>query len=74
MLIFLEIENTYFVNQWQIGVGKINLIFTPDGLGPSTFCRKMESTRLVKEEMNGNVFVSRLCRHFFQDSVLFPIG
>ena len=35
-----------------------------DGLGRYIFCRRMEKTRTVREEMNGKVFYSRQNRHF----------
>ena len=35
-----------------------------DGLDPYFFCRKMEKTRSMKEEMDGEVFISRQSRHF----------
>ena len=47
-----------------------------DGLDPYFFCRKMERLS-VKEEMDGEVFISRQSRHYpFVDNmikVLFPI-
>ena len=35
-----------------------------DGLDPRFFRRKMEETRSMKEEMDGEVFVFRQSRHF----------
>ena len=35
-----------------------------DGLGQSFFCRKVEKTRPMREEMDRKVFVSRQGRHF----------
>ena len=35
-----------------------------DGLDPYLFRRRMEKTRSVKEEMDGEVFISRQSRHF----------
>ena len=35
-----------------------------DGLDPSIFCRKMEKTRPMMEEMDGEEFISRQRRHF----------
>ena len=34
---------------------KHNLISFSDGLGPSIFCRNMETTRAMREEMDGKV-------------------
>ena len=34
-------------------------------IGPVVFCRKMEKTRSVKEEMDGEMFISRQSRHLF---------
>ena len=48
-----------------------------DGLDPYFFCRKMEKTRSMKEEMDGEVFISSQSWHFpFIDNmnkVFFPI-
>ena len=49
-----------------------------DGSDPYLFCRKMEKTRSVKEEMDGKLFISRQSRHPFplvinMIKVLFPI-
>ena len=48
-----------------------------DGLDPYLFCRKMEKMRFAKEEMDGEVFISRQSRRFsFIDiifKVLFPV-
>ena len=35
-----------------------------DGLDPYFFRQKMKETRSVKEEMDGEVFISRENRHF----------
>ena len=50
-----------------------------DGSERTIFCRKMERTRSVREEMDGRVFISRQSRHPFSlinnmIKVLFPIG
>ena len=48
-----------------------------NGLDPYFFRRKMEKTRSMKEEMDGEVFVSHQSRHFSlidnMIKVLFPI-
>ena len=49
-----------------------------DGTDRTFFCRKMEKTRSVKEEMDRKVFISRKSRHPFSlintmIKVLFPI-
>ena len=48
-----------------------------DGLDPYVFRRKMEKTRSMEEQMDGEVFISRQSRHFpFIDNmikVIFPI-
>ena len=38
-----------------------------DGLGPSTFCRKMEKARPMREEMDGSVV------YFPPESALLPL-
>ena len=47
-------------------------------IGPVLFCRKMEKSRSVREEMDEKVFISRQSRHPFplisnMNKVLFPI-
>ena len=59
-----------------VGAGIITLISISDWSDPYIFRRKMEKTRSVKEEMEGNVFISRQSRHIFFEiimiKVLFP--
>ena len=54
-----------------------NLMSISDGLNPYSSRRKMEKTRSMKEEKDGEVFISHQNRHFsFIDKmikVLFPI-
>ena len=38
-----------------------------DGSDRTLFCRKIEKTRSVREEMDGGVFISRQSRHLFFD-------
>ena len=47
-----------------VDAGITTLMYKSDGLDPHFFCRKMEKTRSVKEEMDGEVFLSRQGRHF----------
>ena len=60
-----------------VGAGIITLISISDWSDPYIFRRKMEKTRSVKEEMEGNVFISRQSRHILFEiimiKVLFPI-
>ena len=60
-----------------VGEGITTLMSISNGLDPYIFRRKMEKTRSTKEEMDGDVFISRQSRHFsFIDKmikVLFPI-
>ena len=66
-----------FVNIFRVGAGITTLMSVSDGLDPYFFCRKMGKTRSMKEEMDGEVFISHQSRHFsFLDNmikVLFPI-
>ena len=59
-----------------VGAGISTLISISDWSDPYIFRRKMEKTRSVKEEMEGNVFISRQSRHNFfviiMIKVLFP--
>ncbi len=50
-----------------VGAGINTLMSISDGLGPSTFCRKMEKARPMKEEMDGKVV------YFPPESALFPL-
>ena len=44
---------------------------TSDGLDPYVFCRKMEKTRSMKEEKDGQVFIPRHSWHFpFIDNMI----
>ena len=55
----------YYVNA---GITALMSIF--DGLDPYFSVEKMEKTRPMKEEMDGEVFISRQSRHFsFIDSI-----
>ena len=59
-----------------VGAGISTLMSTSDGLAPYLFCRKMEKTRSVREDMNGKVYISRQSRHSFVNNMiklLFPI-
>ena len=65
-----------YVIIYCVGAGIITLIFITDWSDPYIFRRKMEKTWSVKEEMEGNVFISRQSRHIFFEiimiKVLFP--
>ena len=39
----------------NVGAGVDILLSFSDGLGPSIFCRKMEKTRPMREEMHGRI-------------------
>ena len=60
-----------------VGAGITTLMSFSDGLEPYFLCRKMEKTRSMKEEMDGEVYISRLSRQFTvidnMIKVLFPI-
>ena len=66
-----------YVIIYCVGAGITTLLSIFDGLNPHFFCRKIEKTRSMKEEMDGEVFISRQSWHFsFIDNmikVLFPI-
>ena len=47
------------LNIYCVGAGKTTLMSTSDGLDPYFFRQKLEKTRSVKEEMDGEVFSSR---------------
>ena len=46
-------------------MGVTTLMSTSDGLDPYFFRRKKEKTRFMKEEMDGELFVTRQSWHFF---------
>ena len=52
-------------------------MFISDGLDPYIFRRKVEKTQFMKEEMDGELFISRQSRHYsFIESLiklLFPL-
>ena len=48
----------------DVGAGTRILMIISDGLDPSIFLQKMKRTRPMREEMDGNVFISRQSRHF----------
>ena len=50
-----------------VGAGITTLMSFSDGSDRTLFCRKMEKTRSVREEMDGRVFISRQSRHLFFD-------
>ena len=67
-----------YVYIYYVGAGITTLMSISDGSDRNFFCRKMEKTRSVKEEMDGRVFISRQSRHRFSlinnmTKVLFPI-
>ena len=61
-----------------VGAEITSLMSISDGSDPYLFCRKMEKTRSLKEEMDGKVFIFRQSRHPFplminMIKILFPI-
>ena len=67
-----------YVCIYYVGAGITTLMSISDGSDLYLFCRKMERTRSVREEMDGRVFISRQSRHPFpliynMIKVLFPI-
>ena len=59
-----------YVIIYCVGVGISTLISISDWSDPYIFRRKMEKTRSVKEEMEGNVFISRQSWHIFFVSIM----
>ena len=53
-----------YVNIHFVGAGITTLMYNSDGMEPYFFRRKMERTRSMKEEMDGEVFISRQSWHF----------
>ena len=84
ILVHFQILSSYGKSYWSfvyviiycVGAGIITLISISDWSDPFIFRPKMEKTRSVKEEMEGNVFISRQSRHIFfviiMIKVLFP--
>ena len=65
----LLIGKTFYIvlctNICFVGAGKSTLMSTSDGLGPYFFRRKVEKTQPMKDQMYGEVFLSRQRQHFF---------
>ena len=65
-----------YVTIYCVGAGIGTLISISDWSDPYIFLRKMEKTRSVKEEMEGELFISRQSRHIsfviIMIKVLFP--
>ena len=60
-----------YVIIYCVDPGLTNLMSISDRLHPDFFCRKMEKTRSMKEEMKGEVFISRSSRHsLFIDNMI----
>ena len=53
----------YYLFVFDVGAGITTLISISDGSDRTFFCRKMEKTRPVEEEMDGRVFIYRQSRH-----------
>ena len=66
-----------FVIMYCVGAGIVSLMSFSDGVDPYFLRRNMEKTRSMKEEMDGEVFISSQSRHFClinnMIKVLFPI-
>ena len=75
--LFWKTSFTFYVIVYCVGAGITNLMSIFEGSDPYLFRRKMEKTRSVQEEMDGEVFISRQSRHFSfinnMVKVLFPI-
>ena len=54
-----------YVNIYCVGAEITTLISISHGSDSYFFRRKMEKTRSVKEEMDGEMFISRQSRHLF---------
>ena len=84
ILVHFIVLSSYGISFWSfvyvviycVGAGIITLISIFDWSDPYIFRRKMEKARSVKEEMEGNVFISRQSWHIFfviiMIKVLFP--
>ena len=62
----------------SVGAGINTFMSIPDGLGPSIFCRKMETTRPMREELDGKVVyfpteLALLPLMLYFSTVLFPV-
>ena len=84
ILVHFSIISSYGKSFWSfvyviiycVGAGISTLISISDWSDPYIFRRKIEKTRSVKEEMEGNLFISRQSRHIsfviIMIKVLFP--
>ena len=57
------LSSDVYVIIYCIGAGKTTLMSISEGLDPYFFRRKMEKTRSMKEEMDGEVFISHQSWH-----------
>ena len=46
-------EDIFQNNKQNVGAGIDSLMSVSDGISPSTFCRKMEKARPMRQEMDG---------------------
>ena len=54
----------FMLNIYGVGAGISTLMSISDGFEPYFCCQNIEKTRSKKEEMDGEVFISRQIRHF----------
>ena len=63
--VWKDLWSFVFVFSYCVGAGITTLMSISDVSDPHLFCRKMEKSWSVKEEMDGKVFISRHSRHRF---------
>ena len=62
----MEISLIFYLCQYFfVGAGITTLMSISDLSDPYFFRRKIEKTRSLKEEMDGELFISRQSRHLF---------
>ena len=58
------VSSFVYVIVYYVGASITTLLSISDGFDLYFFCRKVEKTRSMKEEMGGEVFISRQSWHF----------
>ena len=64
-LLWKCLSSFVYVFIYCVGAGITTLVSISEGSDPYLFRRKMEKTRSVKKEMDGETFISRQSRHLF---------
>ena len=53
-----SLDHMFYTTTFCVGAGVSILMLFSEGLDPFFFCRKMKKTAFMREETDGNVFIS----------------